>query len=237
MMESANNANSMKAEFDLLADDYYQQHRDNIAITGEKPEYFSKYKIADFAEYFKEKNTPNVILDFGSGIGNSIPHFREYFPRSELFCADVSNRSMEISKTRFPGNEVYLHIDDSIPVGDQAFDAVFTACVFHHIPHNNHQKWIDELHRATKLGGTLAIYEHNPLNPLTVRAVNNCPIDVNARLIRAGKMKKLLIDGGWRDVNVEYKIFFPSALKSFRVFEKHMKGIFLGAQYRITAKK
>lgn len=236
-MKSENNDKTMRAEFDLLADDYYQQHRANITITGEDPEYFSKYKIADFAEYFKDKNTPSSILDFGSGIGNSIPHFREYFPRCELYCGDVSSRSMEISKTRFPGNEDYLHIDDYIPAEDKVFDAVFTACVFHHIPHNAHSKWIDELHRVVKLGGTLAVYEHNPLNPLTVRAVNNCPIDINARLIRAGKMKKLLMDGGWQDIKVEYKVFFPSALKSFRVFEKYMKGVFLGAQYRITATK
>lgn len=228
---------AMQAEFDLLADDYYEQHSANVAITGEGPEYFSRYKIADFAEYFQGKNAPSLILDFGSGIGNSIPYFREYFPRSQIICGDVSTRSMEVSKKRFPGKERYLKIDDSILAQDQIFDAVFTACVFHHIPHEDHGKWLGELRRVTKTSGVLAIYEHNPLNPLTVRAVNNCPIDVNARLIRAGKMKKLLIDGGWRDVNYEYKVFFPSALKCLRIFEKKLKGIFLGAQYRITAVK
>jgi hypothetical protein len=98
-------------------------------------------------------------------------------------------------------------------------------------------KWIDELHRVLRLGGTLAIYEHNPLNPLTVRAVNHCPIDVNARLIRAGKMKELLLNAGWRDVKVEYKVFFPSALKPLRFLERYLKRIFIGAQYRVTATK
>ena len=236
-MKSKNNYKTMQAEFDLLADEYYQQHKANIAITGEDPEYFSKYKIVDFAEYFKKINTPSSILDFGSGIGNSIPYFRECFPASQLFCSDVSSRSMEISKERFPGNEVYLKIDDCIPAEDQAFDAAFTACVFHHIPPNAHPKWIEELRRVVKQGGKLALYEHNPLNLLTVRAVNNCPIDVNARLIRARKMRQLLIDGGWRHVKVEYKIFFPSALKSLRIFERYMRSVFLGAQYRVTAIK
>jgi SAM-dependent methyltransferase len=236
-MKSDNKDKSMQAEFDLIADDYYQQHSVNIAITGEGPEYFSRYKIADFAEYFEKKTKPSSILDFGSGIGNSIPYFREYFPQSELTCGDVSYRSMEISKTRFPGEEQYLIIDESIPVKDKVFDAVFTACVFHHIPHEAHGRWISELHRVTKQDGVLALYEHNPLNPLTVRAVNNCPIDVNARLIRAGKMKKMLVDGGWRDVKIEYKIFFPAALKHLRIFEKSLNKIALGAQYRITAVK
>ena len=231
------NDKSLRAEFDLLADDYYQTHKANIAITGEGPEYFSRYKVADFAQYFTGKNYPASILDFGSGIGNSIPYFREFFNQSELFCGDVSERSMEISQERFPGKENYLKIDDGIPADDESFDAVFTACVFHHIPHDDHIKWLVELARVTRAGGILAVYEHNPLNPLTVRAVNHCPLDVNARLIRAGQMKKNLIKSGWRDVNIEYKVFFPAALKSLRLLEKYMKGLFLGAQWRLTAIK
>ena len=34
----------MKAEFDLLADEYRNVHTANVAITGEAPEYFSEYK-------------------------------------------------------------------------------------------------------------------------------------------------------------------------------------------------
>ena len=33
------------AEFDSFADEYYQQHVANIAITGENPEYFHEYKV------------------------------------------------------------------------------------------------------------------------------------------------------------------------------------------------
>jgi SAM-dependent methyltransferase len=237
VMPSKINEKNLQAEFDLLADDYYQDHKTNIAITGEGPEYFSRYKIADFAEYFKDSKAPSSILDFGSGIGNSIPYFREYFPQSELFCCDVSTRSMEISRKRFPGKEKYLKIDERIPALDHSFDSAFTACVFHHIPHDDHNKWIGELRRVMQPGGVLVIYEHNPLNPLTIRAVNNCPFDVNARLIRAGKMKRLLVDLGWRDTIVEYKIFFPAALKSLRFAEKYMRSIFFGAQWRLTAIK
>ncbi|MBF5003869.1 class I SAM-dependent methyltransferase [Diaphorobacter caeni] len=227
----------LKAEFDLLADNYYQEHKANISITGENPEYFSEYKISDFSEYFKNHTLPIDILDFGSGIGNSIPHFRKYFSNSKLCCADVSSRSMEISQERFPGNEKYLQIDDSIPAEDNRFDAIFTACVFHHIPHIDHKKWLAELNRVTKPNGVLAIFEHNPLNPLTVHAVNTCPIDANAKLIRAKSMKELLISTGWRNVEIEYKLFFPKALKKLRFLEAHMKTIFLGAQWRITAVK
>jgi SAM-dependent methyltransferase len=226
----------LEAEFDLLADEYYSQHKANVAITGEDPEYFSKYKIADFAKSFKGGVLPKKILDFGCGIGNSIQYFREYFPNSHLHCADVSARSIELSKTRFPGDEVYLQIDDLIPMPDHSFDAVFSACVFHHIPHEDHVKWIIELRRVTRPDGVLAIYEHNPLNPLTVAAVNTCPLDANARLIRAGMMQQNLIKNGWKDTNIEYKLFFPAALRSLRFLEPYLRKIFLGAQWRLTAK-
>ena len=228
---------NMEAEFDLLADNYYNQHKANLAITGEGPEYFSEYKVADFAKYFKNQKIPIDILDFGSGIGNSIEFFRKYFPGCKLCCADVSAKSIEISKKRFPGNELYVQIKDIVPFPDKRFDAVFTACVFHHIPREDHAKWIFELKRVIRPEGVLAIYEHNPLNPLTVRAVRTCPIDVNARLIRAGTMKKLLVDHGWRDTKIEYKLFFPASMSSFRFLERHIRNMFFGAQWRITGKK
>jgi SAM-dependent methyltransferase len=236
-MDTKSEKNSMSAEFDLLADEYHNQHKENIAITGEEPEYFSEFKIADFANYFSNKKSPETILDFGSGIGNSVQFFRKYFPNSKLYCADVSSRSIEISKERFPGDETYLQIGDEIPVPDKSFDAIFTACVFHHIPHEEHAKWLSELRRILRPNGVMAIYEHNPLNPLTLHAVNSCPIDVNAQLIRADVMRQRVLTNGWQDANIEYKLFFPSALKLLRPLEKYLRKFFLGAQWRLITKK
>jgi SAM-dependent methyltransferase len=237
-MEIKSESNQMIAEFDMIADDYYKQHKENLAITGEAPEYFSEYKVADLDEYIRERNVASEdIFDFGCGIGNSIEYLRQYFPQSNLFCGDVSMRSIEIAKSRFPGEETYIQIGNSIPLPSESFDIVFTACVFHHIPHEEHEKWLSELKRITRPGGILAVYEHNPLNPLTVRAVNNCPIDVNARLIRSGAMKQRVLNSSWIDAKIEYKLFFPSVLRFFRPFEKYLSKFFLGAQWRLIAKK
>lgn len=228
----------IQAEFDLLADEYRLQHKENVAITGESPEYFSEYKIADLAEWLNRQKLPiDKILDFGSGIGNSLPYFRKYFTDSEISCADVSARSIEIAQTRFPGQENYLLINQSIPLPTASQDVVFSACVFHHIPHEQHLHWLAELRRITKPSGVLAIYEHNPLNPLTVRAVNTCPLDVNAKLIKGSTMRKRALAGGWEEAQVDYKLFFPSALSAMRPMECHLEWLFLGAQYRMLARK
>ncbi|MGF9562909.1 class I SAM-dependent methyltransferase [Neorhizobium sp. BT27B] len=229
---------TLQAEFDLLADEYRQVHSQNIAITGEGPEYFSEYKISDLRRYAdKEHLAGSQILDFGSGIGNSLPYFRKYFPDATINCADVSSRSIEIAQTRFPGNENYLLIDRGLPLADNSQDIVFSACVFHHIPHGEHHHWLTELARVTRPGGILAIYEHNPLNPLTLRAVNTCPLDVNAHLIRGGVMRKRALDGGWQEADVAYKVFFPSLLGALRPVEQHLEWLGLGAQYRMVARK
>ncbi len=221
----------------MFADEYHSQHAANVSISGEDPAYFAEYKISDLAALVRAKGLPaDHILDFGSGIGNSVPYFRKYFWQSELYCCDVSARSIEIAQTRFPGQEKYMLIGSDIPLPTQSQDIVFSACVFHHIPHEAHQHWLAELRRVTRIGGLLAIYEHNPLNPLTVHAVNTCSLDVNARLIRGGIMRQHAESCGWKDARVDYRLFFPSMLKSLRPMEKHLGWLGLGAQYRMAAR-
>lgn len=228
----------MQAEFDLLADEYEAQHKVNIAISGEGPEYFAEYKIADLAASVRvRKLVGGHILDFGCGIGNSIPYFRKYFAESMVTCTDVSARSLQVAQTRFPGSETFVLSGNNIPLPDASQEIVFSACVFHHIPHEAHRYWLTELLRVTRPGGVLVIYEHNPLNPLTVRAVNTCPFDVNARLIRAKEMRRRALDAGWNKARVDYQIFFPAALKAFRRTEPYLSRLAFGAQYRLLARR
>lgn len=224
------------AEFDQFADEYDRQHRANIAITGEGPEYFSEYKIKALRAILP--GPVGSILDFGSGTGNSIPYFQKYFEESALTSADVSQRSLVIAEARFPGVARGLVMDGaSIPARDNSFDAAFSACVFHHIDHAEHVKWLAELRRVTRLGGSLTIFEHNPLNPLTLRAVNTCPFDVNARLISARAFAASYRAAGWTALKVRYHVFFPRALARLRKLEPSLSWLPLGGQYSITAIK
>jgi SAM-dependent methyltransferase len=228
-----------KAEFDSYADTYYEDHKSNVKITGEAPEYFAEYKIADLARYLNNEHAPSRrITDFGSGIGNSIPYFRIYFPGAALSCADVSARSAQLAQNRFPGNESYLLIEgEKIPIGDASQDLVFSACVFHHISHKDHVQWLMELLRITRPGGVLAIYEHNPLNPLTVRAFNTCPLDKNAKLIGAQRLSRACLAAGWSNVRIAYRLFFPRSLAYLRPLEQRLGWCRLGAQYRLLASR
>jgi ubiquinone/menaquinone biosynthesis C-methylase UbiE len=228
-----------EAEFDRFADEYEIQHRRNIAISGESPEFFAAYKISELARLTSDLGmVPANILDFGSGIGNSIPFFRDYFPNTSLTCADASSRSIELSRKRFPGQERFALVEgNKIPLDGNAFDVTFSACVFHHIAHEDHGHWLTEMLRVTRPGGLLAIFEHNPLNPLTVRAVNTCPFDENARLIPAKTLIRSMHEAGWVQPELCYHLFFPRALAGLRPIEKHLSWFALGAQYSARARK
>lgn len=226
------------SEFDHLADDYEVLLKRAITLSGDEPDYFAEYKIADLAQYLQSRLfTPQSILDFGSGIGNSIPFFRKYFSGAQLSNADVSFKSNEVAKIRFPGNEQYLQISECIPLPDASQDLVFSACVFHHIPPSEHAFWFKEIKRVLKPGGFVALYEHNPLNPLTQWAVRNSPLDVNAVLIAPSSFKKLGQDLDFRNSKAAYKVFFPKFLSSLREYERHLEVLPLGAQYRFVANK
>jgi ubiquinone/menaquinone biosynthesis C-methylase UbiE len=225
------------AEFDRFAHEYDQLLRQSVGVTGEGPEFFHEYKIRVLSLIAQKRGiSAEQILDFGSGVGNSTPYFRKYFPRARLSGADVSERSLEIAAERFPGACTGIRIkDDHVAAPDGVFDVTFSACVFHHIPHNEHVAWLSELRRVTRVGGMLTIFEHNPLNPLTVRAVNTCPFDENAHLIRAKQMVERYRASGWSDPTVEYHLFFPHALSGLRGLEPYLTGVPFGGQYSVSA--
>ena len=228
-----------KAEFDRFADEYYLQHAKNISLSGESPDFFAEYKVADAAAFAESSQSiVNNVLDFGSGIGNSVPFFRRHFASADLICADVSRRSIDISELRFPGAANYVQInDDRLPLQDNVIDLAFTACVFHHIPLAEHGHWLRELLRVTRKGGMLVLFEHNPWNPLTVRAVNTCPFDINAKLIGAADLVDEVMGAGWRQASARYRIFFPRALSFARPLERYLTWLPLGAQYCVVAHK
>ena len=117
-----------EAEFDRYALTYEEQHRKNIEVTGEDPSFFAEYKIRLFSEWTGLQS--GNIIDFGSGIGNSVPHFRNYFDGLTVTCADISQKSLDYATRTHPGSEASLKITpDGIPAPDASFDAAFSACV------------------------------------------------------------------------------------------------------------
>ena len=133
-----------RTEFDRFADEYRSLHRANIAASGEAPEYFAEYKIKDLKRLVSidvPAQLDGRFLDFGAGIGTSIPFFCEHLPAAKLTCVDVSLKSLEVGVGRFEGRANFVAFDGvSLPFADAAFDGALAACVFHHISADEHER-------------------------------------------------------------------------------------------------
>lgn len=229
-----------KAEFDKFADEYRSLHEANIRISQESPDFFAEYKVKDTALLALNKlQTGELdILDFGTGVGNSVPFFRRHLPDANLYCLDVSADCLALAQERFSGQAEFVQFDgDVIPFPEAHFDLAFAACVFHHIPTEEHKRHLSDLLRVLRPGGMLVIFEHNPFNLLTVRAVNTCAFDENAVLIKAQTMMQRASTVGFENVERKYRIFFPGSLRALRPLEPFLSWLPLGAQYYIAARK
>ncbi|MDE8651511.1 class I SAM-dependent methyltransferase [Novosphingobium album (ex Liu et al. 2023)] len=229
----------MTAEFDSIATSYEDQHRASIRLSGEETGFFARYKARDARRLADAHGiAPASVLDFGSGIGNAIGPLRACFPQARLTCLDVSEVSLALAHRRHGDAAAYRHYDGTALPGDLGrFDLIFTACVFHHIPPEAHVALLAQLRERLTDRGLIVLFEHNPLNPLTRHAVNTCPFDANAVLIRAGTMRARFRDAGFAAPRVEYRLFFPGFLARLRPLEPWLAAVPLGAQYLVTASR
>jgi SAM-dependent methyltransferase len=228
-----------EAEFDRFADEYRTLHAASVRLSGESPEFFAEYKVADVAALLGGRVSDEpAILDFGAGVGTSVPYFRKHLPRCRLTCLDVSRRSLEVGRAHFGNEAEFVHFDGPrAPFADASFDVVFFACVLHHVAHSEHPALLAEAHRVLRPDGSLVVFEHNPYNPLTVYAVNTSPLDANAVLLTPSSLRRSAERAGFPSGVLRYCIFFPSALRSLRPLERRLHWLPLGAQYSYHARR
>lgn len=230
----------IKQEFDEFAQDYRSIHTRNIGkVSGVDSNYFSKYKI----ELVAAKNKGNTILDWldlGCGDGNSATFVKDFFPMCRYEGIDVSADSICIAKQRkLEGCSFKTYDGKIIPYEDNKFDVVFLACVLHHIPRVEYIDLLRECKRVLKADGKIIIFEHNPINPITRKIVNDCVFDEDAVLINAGLLKRYMLEAGFTQPRVQYSIFFPrkSIFKKLIFLERKLEWCVLGGQYWIECKK
>ena len=231
-----------EAEFDKFAAEYRTLHAESIKASGEDPEYFAEYKIVDVAAELARARGGIVdraaVLDFGAGVGYSVPFFGRHMPRARVTCLDVSQKSLDIGAEKHGGAADFRHFDGKrIPYPDGTFDVALASCVFHHIPHSEHVHLLAEIRRVLAPKGLLLVFEHNPLNPLTRHAVNTCIFDEHAVLIGAPTLRRRALAAGFGAADVRYRIFFPHWARGLRPIEKWLTWLPLGAQYYVRATK
>ena len=225
---------SVKPEFDQYAEEYTDLHRASIRTSGEDPAFFAAYKARYMAASLGDgaRVQSLSILDFGCGVGNTIAHLHKAFPAASLHGADLSGESIRLATESHPLEATFRTIESArLPHDDATFDIVMAACVFHHIPPAERNHWMSEIRRVLKPGGRIFVFEHNMLNPLTLKAVRDCSFDEDAILLPRSELLGLARQAEFDDVHCRYIVFFPHLLGFLRPIESLMGWIPFGAQY------
>lgn len=225
--------------FDEYGKTYSDTVNDSVRFTGLNVDFFTRVKagyILDLcASHFADVAGVNA-LDVGCGVGNFHDILAPEF--LSLRGVDVSSASVEqaILKKR-PKTTYDVYDGLRLPYSDGTFDLVFTVCVMHHVTPDQWPAFSREMHRVLRPGGLALVFEHNPRNPLTMRAVNNCPFDEDAVLLKAETTVRLLENAGFRDAVQRYILSVPAGNRMLRKVDSVFSRVPLGAQYYVSAKK
>ncbi len=239
---STENKNISAEEKQVSFDDYVETYRteidDSIGFIGQDVDFFIEIK-AELLLKLAEKNFGQLdkikVLDIGSGVGLVDRYLKSQI--KDLYGVDVEEGVVEKAKVNNPEVSYQMYDGARLPFEDNTFDLCFAINVMHHVPPGMWENFAREMHRVLKPGGLAAVFEHNPMNPLTRLAVARCEFDRDAVLLNHGKIKSLFKGAGLKLSDDSYIVFFPFKAKFFRSIETGLGWLPLGAQHYVVGRK
>jgi SAM-dependent methyltransferase len=231
----------VKPEFDRHSESYEELLRDPIRdrFSPGGTEFFHVRKRDLIRDYFRRRGIDTrklAYLDLGCGKGELLSLLRNDF--AGIGGCDPSAGMLAAGELAGNGIETRVQEDPgSIPFPSGTFDFVTAVCVFHHVPVSARPSLVREMCRVLRPGGTLAIVEHNPYNPVTRLIVSRTPVDADAILLRSGETRKLLKQAGLSLAEQRYFLYFPEGMyRRLSLLERALGRIPLGGQYVVFAR-
>lgn len=224
------------ADFDVWKDTYRDEVEKVVAFSGQDADYFAELKARALIDLARRRiGDPSGLtaVDVGCGIGATDAHLVGSF--GNVIGIDIVEGVLERAAVEVPQAEFRHYDGDVLPVEDASVDVVFAICVVHHVPPARWGAFASEMARVLRPGGIAAIFEHNPLNPLTRRVVSNCVFDEDAVLLRRHTAAALLQDAGLKAPEHRYIAFLPLGLTRVAPVEAALRRLPLGAQYFVAA--
>jgi SAM-dependent methyltransferase len=176
-----------------------------------------------------------TALDVGCGVGFTDRFLVDDF--SSVIGVDITDGVIARAAAANPKASYRLYDGRTIPLADASVDVAFAINVVHHVPPPSWGEFAAEMARVLRPGGIAALFEHNPLNPLTRRVVNNCVFDEDAVLLRRRRAAGLLQGAGLAPCEDRYIAFLPIRSRLVAPIESALRRLPLGAQYYVSATK
>jgi ubiquinone/menaquinone biosynthesis C-methylase UbiE len=219
-------------EFDRYAKGYEDDVDRSVSFTGRNSAFYARRKVEILEEIVRRGPGPLEglsLLDVGCGTGTTdqvlAPRVRS------LHGVDISEEMLTKARLNVPEAQFSWYDGESLPFDDEKYDVVVAICVLHHVPVPLRRKVVSEMVRVSRHDGVVAVFEHNPYNPLTRHAVNTCELDRDAVLLPHRETVELLKQSA--DVEPEYRhyLFSPLGGATGYSLDRHLQRIPLGGQY------
>ena len=222
----------------MTGHDYREDLDRAVSFSGASHELFARAKAEELLWLAtRHLGDPAGLdaLDAGCGVGLTDQHLRGSF--RTLTGSDISSEALETAAAENPGVRYELAEPERQPFTDDTFDLVFTVNVLQLIQPDRQTRFLGELARVTRRGGLLAVFEHNPFNPLTRLVVRRFPSPDEIRLLSMGATKQLLRSAGVAPVDGGYLLLFPSRAGAAVTAERALRRLPIGAQYYVAGRR
>lgn len=203
-------APAVENEFDRFSNSYNAEMKKAIGFCPQEHEFFTKAKARCLIRLARRHDGDPArlrILDVGCGTGLTASLLAGAF--HSVTGIDVSAPAVSKARESVSGCDFRVYDGQSIPADDNSFDLVFSINVFHHVAPAQRMPLLREMRRVAKIGGIVLLFEHNPYNPLTMRAVRSCAFDTHAILLKGAESRRLLQDAGLVGILSRYILFLP----------------------------
>jgi SAM-dependent methyltransferase len=220
-------------QFDQFAGNYQQVLDRAVAASGEGSSYFAEYK-AQYLARTLQKASFTRVLDYGCGVGLLSRFLHQHLQPERLDGFDISQDSIAQVNPSLTSNGMFTS-DPARLRSD--YTLIVIANVLHHVDPRHRSEVVKDLSGRLENGGVLAIFEHNPANPLTRRTVDRCPFDKDVVLLPPSETLGMATAAGLEQIRRDYIVFLPHALAALRFLESSLAWLPLGAQYVVLGKK
>ena len=219
-------------DFDRYAKGYEDEVDRSVSFTGRNSAFYARRKV-EILEEIVDPGPGSLqglsLLDVGCGTGTTdqvlAPRVRK------LHGVDVSEEMLIKAQQNVPDAGFSWYDGEKLPFDDETFDVVVAICVLHHVPTSERFKVVSEMVRVSRREGVVAVFEHNPYNPLTRQAVNTCELDRDAVLLPPRETVELLKESADVEPECRHYLFSPLGGAIGCSLDRHLRNFPFGGQY------
>jgi SAM-dependent methyltransferase len=225
------------AEFDQFADTYAAELNHALSVSGEDKDYYARGRVSFLASCLRHcRETPHFAMDYGCGVGGTVPLLRKIVGVEHVIGIDTSERLLGRAQEKFGSNKIAFQTIEQYRL-TSVVDLAYCNGVFHHIPVDERDSALRYIYRSLRLGGVFAFWENNPWSPAARYVMARCAFDRNAVMLTSLEARRMLRAAGFQILRTDFCFYFPHRLRVLRIAESGLTSFPLGAQYQILCRK